>query len=149
MTEKELLDFCIENKGKMASGKVKANGIPKLLSSNKIVRGRIIAYTIINKQAFILLEDAKGTDKILPNPLPDVPHRLDGWFRLISPAKVGFACFAETVVVDEQVSDQATQVATTVVTQPTQPQAQQSTPRICLHGECDTNWCHRQYSGVI
>lgn len=138
MTKEELKDFCLENAGKLASGKYGDAG--------RVVQGRIIAYMMTSTHGLILLEDAKSKfNTKLPEPLPTVPYQDTGkgWHRLVSPAKLGFPCVADTIVVVEEVSDQKVEaVANPSVQAP-------KVSRVCIHNVCDDTWCHLKYSGVI
>lgn len=144
MTKEELQDFVVENAGKMASGRCRTGSRPPW----PIKRGKIIAFTIDQfGKALILLEDPNGKEKKdLPNPLSTIPFHMDGWYRVASPARLGFPVYADSVVIDEQVSDQTQPIAT--VPDEKYIRDEEATIRVCLHSECDT-WCHRKYSGEL
>lgn len=143
MTKKELEDFCVENAGKIASGRSRGTA--------RTVKGRIIAFTVDQfNQALILLEDEKGPDnKNVPNPLPSIPYSIKGWSRVVSPSKIGFPVFADTVVVVSEVSDQIPATAPKAVKQVDDTYIPDTVAKICIHNECDPTWCHRKYAGII
>jgi hypothetical protein len=150
MTKQDLIDFCVENAGKMASG--------KHVRSREVKRGRIIAFTVDQYgRPLILLENANDVEKTdLPNPLPSIPYVMGNWFRVTSPAKMGDMCLAETVVLEEEASDHGacpvqpsappTQGTLKAIVE--QGKATQAARRKCDHQECDPDWCHRKYAGI-
>ena len=151
MTRDDLIDFCVENAGKVASG--------KHVRSGEIKRGRIIAFTVDQySRPLILLENVNDVEKKdLPNPLPSIPFLMGNWFRVISPAKMGDMCLADTVVIDEEVSDHGACPIQPSTPQPVQGtlkaiveqgKAAQAARRKCDHSECDPDWCHRKYAGI-
>lgn len=159
MTKQELHDFCINNAGKIATGKYRG---PQSWNNVKtgtptVKRGRIIAFTIDQfDNGLILLEDVNGKDKKdLPNPLPAIPHYMDGWFRVVSPAKLGFPVYADSVVLESENPSVAIQVSIQdgisadvqrdIALATLAPQES----KVCIHKECDATWCHRKYAGII
>lgn len=144
MTKKDLKDFCIENAGKIASGRYRG------ITPTKIVKGRILAFVVDQfNQALILLEDPKGKDNAdLPNPLPTIPYTSKGWQRVVSPSKMGFPVYAESVVVEAAVSDQNSAPVKAVTTD-VATHIPDTEPTVCMHTSCDPTWCHLKYVGLI
>lgn len=140
MNMDELKTFCVDNAGKMATGK-NGKGANALTFS-----GRIIAYKLSTRAgAIILLEASNGEkNKRIPNPLPSIPFLVGEWMRVISDCNIGSPVLADTVSLGTtvKIDDKVIGVA-----QEVQASTQVTINKVCPHPECDT-WCHRAYAGI-
>ncbi len=143
MTNAELAQFCLTNAGKVATG-------ISVADKNKVVKGRIVAYSISAKGTqYILIEDSDKPKKNMPDKaatLP-IPFKNDDWYCVVRDPHLGYGCLASSVKVInttiEKVEESITDLMSLVA------EEKEGTERRCSHKMCDTDWCKIKYMGYV